>query len=598
MRKLNINSIRTKLICATVLLNLLLGIVMTAFFVISVSHENTKSLDTYRAEQEASVKEQLEKETKLAISMVDAIHQKQVAGTMTEQEAKTAAIDVVRKLRYGDNGYFWIDTYDGVNVVLLGNKDVEGKSRLDATDTNGNHYIKEMLKAGQQQNGGITRLTFAKPGESQPLPKMNYTLAYEPYQWVIGTGTWIDEIDNTVNEKKAAMDDIMMKQIMTMLIIMIVLEIICFIVAVYVSNQITIPIQKITDELKTMATGDFSKDYDDIKTISNRKDEIGSMAKSLTAMNTNIRHLLNEIIESAEYVAAASEELTSSAEQSANVSGQIANSIVNVAGSCTEQFTEVEKINDSTVILSDSANKFDVAVKDSNQQISKTEEMSVTGKKDVSATIDKMNSIETAVNATSNIILELRSKSKEIDTIVGDINKISMQTNLLALNAAIEASHAGEHGHGFAVVAEEVRKLSEQSKDATVRISDLITTIQKQISDADESMQTGLSHVKDGAATVKHTSIAFDNISDMVSDVSNKSNDIQNHMDSILDNITNINTSINYLDSKSKQIASETESVSAATEEETASMHEIADASRKLAEMVQSLQAEIIKFKV
>jgi methyl-accepting chemotaxis protein len=347
-----------------------------------------------------------------------------------------------------------------------------------------------------------------------------------------------------------------------------------------------------------MATGDFSKDDGDIKTISNRKDEIGSMAKSLTAMNTNIRSLLNKIIESAEYVAAASEELTSSAEQSANVSDQIANSIVNVAGSCTEQFTEVEKINDSTVILSDSANKFDVAVKDSNQQISKTEDMSVTGKKDVSATIDKMNSIETAVNATSNIILELRNKSKEIDTIVGDINKISMQTNLLALNAAIEASHAGEHGRGFAVVAEEVRKLSEQSKDATVRISDLITTIQKQISDADESMQTGLGHVKDGAATVKHTSAAFDNISDMVSDVSNKSNDIQNHMSSILDNITNINTSINYLNSKSKQIAGETESVSAATEEETASMHEIADASRKLAEMVQSLQTEIIKFKV
>jgi methyl-accepting chemotaxis protein len=160
---------------------------MTAFFVISVSHENTKSLDTYRAEQEASVKEQLEKETKLAISMVDAIHQKQVAGAMTEAEAKTAAADVVRKLRYSGSGYFWVDTYDGVNVVLLGNEAVEGKSRIDSIDTSGTPFIKEMIKNGKQPNGGITRLTFAKPGESQPLPKMNYTLAYEPYQWVIGT---------------------------------------------------------------------------------------------------------------------------------------------------------------------------------------------------------------------------------------------------------------------------------------------------------------------------------------------------------------------------------------------------------------------------
>ena len=603
--KININSISFKLIGTIFLLNFVLAFIITCFFSYFINEDNNKSLKIFREEQEQSVKQTLKQETEIALSTIDTIYKRQQAGEINEIEAKKEASNLVRNLRYDNGkGYFWIDTYDGINVVLLGRTETEGKSRLELTDHNGTSFIKEMIKNGKQENGGFTKLMFAKPNETTPLPKLNYTVSYEPYKWIVGTGVWIDEIDSLVNDKQLEMHQSMVKRIISIIFIVLLLEIVSFIISIFMARQITVPIQKVTKELEKMATGDFSNsnissdDNTGIKTVIKRKDEIGCMAVSLQSMNHNINNLLHKIIESAEYVASASEELTSSAEQSAEVSGQIANSIVNVAGSCTEQFSEVEKINENTIKLSSSANEFDNTIKNSNLQIEKTKDISHEGKKDVSATMEQMELIEKTVNDASNVIKELGKKSKEIDNIVGDINKISFQTNLLALNAAIEASHAGEQGKGFAVVAEEVRKLSEQSKEATVRISTLINNIQKQITDAVVSMDNGVNQVKNGTIKAKNTNLVFDNISVMVSDVSEKSNNITKNMNTILSNIDEIHNSINSLNSMSKKIASETESVSAATEEETASMNEIAEASRKLAVMAQELQNEIVKFKI
>ena len=90
------------------------------------------------------------------------------------------------------NGYF--DTSEGVNVVLLG-RDTEGQSRWDLTDSSGNKFIQQMIQNGMQEGGGYTQLMFAKPNETEPLPKINYTAYYEPFDWVMGTGVWVDYID-------------------------------------------------------------------------------------------------------------------------------------------------------------------------------------------------------------------------------------------------------------------------------------------------------------------------------------------------------------------------------------------------------------------
>ncbi|KLU67102.1 methyl-accepting chemotaxis protein 4 [Desulfosporosinus acididurans] len=112
------------------------------------------------------------------------------------------AADLVRNLRYDQENYFWIDTTEGVNVVLLGRTANEGKSRLNAQDSHGKYYVKDFISNGLKPDGGYTDYTFAKPNQTVLLPKRSYTLLFKPYNWVIGTGNWVDDMDKLVAVKQ------------------------------------------------------------------------------------------------------------------------------------------------------------------------------------------------------------------------------------------------------------------------------------------------------------------------------------------------------------------------------------------------------------
>jgi methyl-accepting chemotaxis protein len=126
-------------------------------------------------------------EVETAISMFQAIVTKQQQGEMTLDQAKKLGADLLRELRYGTDGYFWADTTEGVNVVLYGRKDVEGKNRLEAKDPKGAFYVKEFLAKGKA-GGGYVEYLFSKKGQTVPQPKRSYVLLFKPFGWVVGTG--------------------------------------------------------------------------------------------------------------------------------------------------------------------------------------------------------------------------------------------------------------------------------------------------------------------------------------------------------------------------------------------------------------------------
>ena len=595
------SSMKTRLVMMISGVSLASTILIGGFFIFENVRYNEASIASYRQDLESNVETQLKEETQVAVSILDEYNKKAQSGEMTVDQAKKEAADRVRDLRYDDGkGYFWIDTKEGVNVVLLG-RDTEGKSRIDAVDLNGVHYIQEMIKNGLQEGGGFTDLQFAKPGETQPLPKRNYTVLFQPFNWVIGTGVWIDDIDQAVAERTEVYNAKLRSQILTSLGVMVVLQLIFIAFARYLGGSIAGPIQKATERVQVIGTGDFTlseQDAAELDELATRPDEIGTMAHAMKEMNEKVRELMRDVAQTAEYLAAASEELTSTADQAAEVSQAIADSVVNVAGACSEQFTDVETANDHTQKLTENMESFRKTLRMTSEKVDETSNVAEQGGKDVQTAVTSMQSIETNVSGIAKLIESLGENSKEIGDIVATISEIADQTNLLALNAAIEAARAGEHGRGFAVVADEVRKLAEQSQDAAGEIASRIGKIQKSTEEAVTAMHSGLGEVMEGTKTVQSMGSSFQGIVGMVGEVATSAEDMRSSVKVLTASIDEISNAITQINEKSRSVASEAQTVSASTEEETASMHEIAVASRKLAEQAQDLQNAIAVFKI
>ena len=178
------------------------------------------------------------------------------------------------------------------------------------------------------------------------------------------------------------------------------------------------------------------------------------------------------------------------------------------------------------------------------------------------------------------------------------ISGIAGQTNLLALNAAIEAARAGEQGRGFAVVAEEVRKLAEQSQEATKKIADLIGEIQSETGRAVEAMNTGTKEVKSGSGVVAVAGQSFEQIVALINQVTEQVRGISTNIQHMAKGSQAVVVSVNEITETSKNTVGQTQSISAATEEQSASMQEIASSSQALAKLAEELQEAVNVFRV
>ena len=599
LKKMRKGSMRSTFIIMMIGSSLFTLLFVAGFLGGAMMEQSSEQLEQVRETLVEDVESRLKMQTEIAISVINDIYKSQQAGLIDEALAKKTAADLVRNMRYDNgNGYFWIDTYDGDNVVLLGRDDVEGKNRMNAVDPNGVYYIQEQFKKARQPGGGFTNLMFPKPGMSQPLPKKNYTATFEPWQWVVGTGVYVDYIDERVAKEKVASDEDFHQNVMYVIIGVVIVELILFASAGFFSSKIIDPIKKLTDCLETLATGDF-RSTPEMKAIDTESEnEIGAMGRAVRHLQKNVRSMMTTVVTSAEQVAAASQQLTASADQSANAIHLVADSIVNVAGACNEQFTAVESATEQMDHLSTNMDTFKNTLNDATTRIHATNTAAIEGEQNVGNAVSQMQLIESSVSASAKVIAELGEESDKIGKIVEAISSISDQTNLLALNAAIEAARAGEHGRGFAVVADEVRKLAEQSQLSAHEIAELIGSIQEKSQNAVTAMQTGVDQVKIGTDAVDSAGRTFRKITDMVTAVNQSSGKMEEIVERLSNSSAVIAKSVDKINEKSRDVARESETVSASSEQQTATMHEIADASRSLATMAQDMQNALSQFKI
>ncbi len=361
-----------------------------------------------------------------------------------------------------------------------------------------------------------------------------------------------------------------------------------------ITQSITKPLQTLILVCKELADGDFRDKPRKVL----RKDEIGQVADALMDMRGSLRLVLKHVNESAEQVAASSEELTASAEQSAQATTQVAATISEVAQGAEQQ---VKAVGDTSAVVEQMSAGIQHVAANANEVSSvadKTTSAANQGGKAVDAAMSQMVSIEQSVSSSARVVTKLGERSKEIGQIVDTISGIAGQTNLLALNAAIEAARAGEQGRGFAVVAEEVRKLAEQSQEAAKQIANLISEIQSETGNAVVAMNEGTREVKVGADVVNNAGKAFKEIVSLIGEVSSQIKEISAAIQQMASGSQQIVASVRDIDRISKDAAGQTQTVSAATEEQSASMEEIAASSQALARMAEDLQSAVRKFKV
>ena len=540
----------------------------------------------------------LKHETEEAMSICEVMYGRYQNGEMTLAEAEKESADIIRELRYDDgNGYFWVDTSKGINVVLLG-RDTEGQSRWDATDSSGNKFIQQMIQNGMQDGGGYTELMFAKPNETEELPKINYTAYYEPFDWVMGTGVWVDDLDVLEAEYLASAQAALYKSIMQTVIIMVILVIIGAVAAFLSGGRITQPIIIATNQMIRMSNRDFTEneEMEAVRRLKNHNNEIGAISEALDLMHKNIRNLMLQISDTTSSVASASEELSASASQSAEASEMVATSCTNVANSCSGQISAVTGASSETDSFVTNMQEFKEAISRSSEMIKSTNEAAINGAADMTNATDMMNTIKESVENSAKVVEDLGERLKSIDEFVVTIAEIASQTNLLSLNASIEAARAGEMGKGFAVVASEISKLADESNQAAQKINELIAAIMNNSRQAVEAMREGAEEVINGSELVNEAGGTFNNIVTMVNSISEESNTMSSIVEQLSGGTDTIAKNIHDIEQMSIAVADETSNVSAASQEQTASSYEVAQASDKLAGNAQELQDFVAQF--
>lgn len=365
-------------------------------------------------------------------------------------------------------------------------------------------------------------------------------------------------------------------------------------IALIISRMISNPLILMNKSAQQIAEGDLTIEEITVK----NNDEIGELASSFNKMTINLRALINEVRTTSEQVAASSEELTASAEQTSNATEMVASTMQQVATGVDQQVKSVDETSKTIGELSIGIQQVATNAEEVTHTALEASEGAKQGGQVIENVIQQMNSINDNVNGLEKIIRGLGDSSVEIGKIIEVITSISDQTNLLALNAAIEAARAGEHGKGFAVVADEVRKLAEQSSDSAKQISQLVLKIQSETKTAVQTMESTSKEVNEGIEIVDTAGKAFSQIEGSIVDVNVQIQEVSSAVQQMAAGAEQMVGSMESITKIAEESASGTQEVSAATEEQLASMEEIASSAQTLSKMAEELQLLVSKFKI
>lgn len=555
---------------------------------------------------------------------LDYYNKKAESGEMPLEEAKKKATEVISSQRYDEDNYYWMFDQNQILIAHPLRPKSVGKDMSSSVDANGMKLYGAFVDTCKNSGEGFVKYDQLKPGVKEPQPKVSYVKLYKPWGWIVATGVYLNGVEDDISSFKT-----------TIYISVLLALLLAYIIGMVISKAISKPIKELSSKAELVASGNYdvsisldSKDEigklgsvfrsmvsnvkDSLEQVHSQKEAADRAAKAAEELSIhsqeqekylqrNIGKLLVEmdkfaigdltvrvapekkgddvskLLEAFNNVVANLRNMiikvSESAQATSSSSAQISSSVEEMSAGVQEQSTQTAEVASSVeemtqTILETSNHTREVA--DKSQM---TAENARAGVDKVENTKKGMDNIFNSTEQTGKIISTLAQKTDQIGEITQVIDDIADQTNLLALNAAIEAARAGEQGRGFAVVADEVRKLAERTTKATKEIADTIKAIQDGVHDANVSMVEATNTVKVGLQLTGEVEQSLQKIAehavsvnDLAAQVSASSEEQSKAAEEISRSIDGINTISQESANGVRQIASATEDLNRLTE--------------------------------
>lgn len=513
-------TIRLKIALMAVVPVIITVIIITAFTYFQLNKLGDSEVSNLQTTMTDSKKQELKQYMDLALSSIKPIYDK---SSGNDQAAQAKAIETIQSLYYGKDGYIFVNDASGVTLANRAKPENVGKNTLNVQDKNGKFLFKDLFAAARQ-GGGYVEYMWYKESKKTEVPKLSYAIYLPKWGWTMGTGFYIDDIQDAVVAKQASIHKVLSGTITVIISVSVVILAVIVFVSLFLSGIITKSVLAINKFLKEVSDGEGDLTRE-LPVLSN--DEMGEMAKHFNKFIGKLNEIISIVKEGSQNVASASTELASTTEELTTTFQDQAGQVTSVAGA-----TEEISVTSQEVMNSLNA---------ANEQTRNAEKLTNEGKSQLTSSVTEVMAIRDKVQTLGVTIDNLANSSSEIGNIINVINDIADQTNLLALNAAIEAARAGEHGRGFAVVADEVRKLAERTQSATKEIENIISSLQNETKTATTDMEEANKKVVAGAEAIEHTQRVFEDIVNAVESINGTNRTINTSIQEQVTAISNIN---------------------------------------------------------